>query len=70
MAVLTVSEAIFCVPPFRSALIAPFTGRKPVEFLAFPTHCLLASLWEGFVGGHDCVCVHKIMGTLELQSKC
>lgn len=44
MAVLAVSEPTFCVPPFRSAFIAPFAGRKPVEFLAFPSHCLLASL--------------------------
>lgn len=44
MAVLTVSEATFCVPPFRSAFIAPFTGREPVELLTFSSHSLLASL--------------------------
>lgn len=57
MAVLTVSEPTFCIPSFRSAFVAPFTGREPVEFLAFSSHCLLLVVGQpegkGFVERHD-----------------
>lgn len=65
MAVLTVSEPTFCIPSFRSAFVAPFTGREPVEFLAFSSHCVVGQP-EGKVWLEDAIVrVHRLMGNLK-----